>query len=261
VRVQDGTAYLAAGIVNYDGTHVYALDAATGQVRWQNSTSGHLDKEARTGVSVQGPLLVHGDRLYMPGGSSVSPAMYDLNDGVCLNDPDPLQLCESSAPRGCELFLIGDKVVACGQPYYGHPEFPVVDPSATERTLVISTSQRSVAWVNNKIMCFNPIDKADLNKSVRDRKHAVYMIPTWGKLVVSEKPLWGYECVGSVSVAASDNAVVIADESKVTALDMKDGSLLWAQDLPAPPVPWGLAVDRYGRTIVSLRDGQIVCYG
>ena len=31
VLVQDGVAYAAAGIVNYDGTHVYALDAATGR--------------------------------------------------------------------------------------------------------------------------------------------------------------------------------------------------------------------------------------
>ena len=54
VLVDNGTAYFAAGIANYDGTYVYALDARTGQVKWQNSTSGHLDPEARTGVSVQG---------------------------------------------------------------------------------------------------------------------------------------------------------------------------------------------------------------
>ena len=33
VRVDDGIAYFAAGIVNYDGTYVYALDAATGAIR------------------------------------------------------------------------------------------------------------------------------------------------------------------------------------------------------------------------------------
>ncbi|GAH67229.1 unnamed protein product [marine sediment metagenome] len=53
VVIEDGVAYFAAGIVNYDGIHVYALDAATGTIKWQNNTSGHLDPEARTGVSVQ----------------------------------------------------------------------------------------------------------------------------------------------------------------------------------------------------------------
>lgn len=37
VRLQDGVAYVAAGIVNYDGTHVYALDAATCRIRWQKT--------------------------------------------------------------------------------------------------------------------------------------------------------------------------------------------------------------------------------
>jgi outer membrane protein assembly factor BamB len=45
VLVEDGTAYFAAGIANYDGTYVYALDAATGRIRWQNNTSGHLDQQ------------------------------------------------------------------------------------------------------------------------------------------------------------------------------------------------------------------------
>ena len=63
VLVEDGVAYVAAGIVNYDGTYVYALDAETGKIVWQNSTSGHLDREARTGVSVQGHLLLYQDKL------------------------------------------------------------------------------------------------------------------------------------------------------------------------------------------------------
>ena len=38
----DGVIYAAAGIASYDGTHVYALDAVTGNLRWQNHTSGRL---------------------------------------------------------------------------------------------------------------------------------------------------------------------------------------------------------------------------
>ena len=48
VVVQDGVVYAAAGIAHYDGTHVYALDAATGQVKWYNDTSGTTVPESRT---------------------------------------------------------------------------------------------------------------------------------------------------------------------------------------------------------------------
>ncbi len=262
IRVEEGIAYFAAGIVNYDGTHVYALDAATGKLVWQNSGSGHLDQEARTGVSVQGPMLIHDETLYLPGGTSVSPARYRLNDGTCLNDPKPLELCESSAPRGSDLFLIGEKVVACGQPYYGDPEFPAVDPTVLEKTLHTATARRDVAWINNaKIMCFNPISKKLLNKSVRKRGDDVFILPTWGKLRISEEPLWEYACPGSLAFAASDDVVLVATQSQVTALGMENGTVLWSHALPAAPVPWGLAVDREGRTIVSLQDGQVVSFG
>ena len=69
VLVEDGVVYAAAGIASYDGTHVIALDAATGKIRWQNNRSGRMFGEDRvTGVSVQGHLLLHEDRLYMAGG-------------------------------------------------------------------------------------------------------------------------------------------------------------------------------------------------
>jgi len=91
VLVEDGVAYVAAGIVNYDQTYVYALDAETGRVKWANDTSGHLNAQARCGVSVQGHLLLHDGKLYMAGGTSVSPAVYDATDGKCLNDPNAVQ--------------------------------------------------------------------------------------------------------------------------------------------------------------------------
>ncbi|HAA68167.1 MAG TPA: hypothetical protein DCE55_03410, partial [Planctomycetaceae bacterium] len=50
VLARQGVVYAAAGITSYDGTHVYALDAATGKIRWQNNASGHLvDDQQVTG--------------------------------------------------------------------------------------------------------------------------------------------------------------------------------------------------------------------
>ena len=79
VVVDKGVAYVAAGLANYDGTHVYALDADSGRIRWQNNRSGHLDPASRTGVGVQGHMLIHDGNLYLAGGNAVSPGRAKAN--------------------------------------------------------------------------------------------------------------------------------------------------------------------------------------
>jgi outer membrane protein assembly factor BamB len=274
VVVEDGIAYFAAGIVNYDGIHVYALDAATGKIKWQNNTSGHLDPEARSGVSVQGHMLIHDGKLYLAGGTSVSPAIFDMANGKCLNDPAPLKLIGSSSPRGQELYKIGDKVVACGMPLYGHPEYPVYDPTVTNKMLHSSAGGVDIVMLNNrKIMCFDRIEKQLLNNAVHDPADgAFFMSQGWGRLEMDDPPIWEYDEGEIMAVARCKNAIVLtrkpADrtaggQASLAALDLRNGKNLWNRNLalPSSPVSWGLAVDQGGRILVTLKDGQVVCYG
>ncbi len=263
VLVEDGTAYVAAGIVNYDGTYVYALDAATGNIKWQNNTSGHLDRQARTGVSVQGHQLLHDGKLYLAGGTSISPAIYDVSDGKCLNNPEPLQRCNSTSPRGWELFLLGGQVVACGKPFYAHPNYGVFDSTVFNRVLLASTGGRDIVWVSNqknrKVTCFAHIDRELLSKKMAEARNRFNV--DWRQLGISDKPLWNYDCKESVALAVCSNAVVVAKKSEIVVLNLQDGKMLWSKPLPSAPVPWGLAVDRDGRIIVTLEDGQVLCFG
>jgi outer membrane protein assembly factor BamB len=262
VLVEDGTAYVAAGLVNYDGTYVYALDPATGNVRWCNDTSGHLAPEANTGVSVQGHLLLYEDKLYLAGGNAVSPAVYDIHSGKCLNDPAPLAGCESTSPRGWELFLVGNRVIACGRPFYSRPDIPVYDHTVTKKLLHVSTGQRDIVWMNNsKLLCYEPLDKNTLSRCVTDEKIPKHITQAWGQFKVSEKPLWQHDCPNSIAVAVTKNAVVFADASQVAALELRSGKRLWSQTLPSAPVPWGMAVDGTGRVFLTLLDGQVLCIG
>ncbi len=270
VLVEDGIAYFAAGIVNYDGIHVYALDAETGKIKWQNNTSGHLYAEARTGVSVQGHMLIKKGKLYMAGGTSVSPAIYDITNGECLNDPAPLKLCGSTSVRGRDLFKIGDAVAVGGMPLYGHPEYPVYDPTVTQKMLHTSAHGRDVVWVNNsKLVCYNEIDTEKLNRCVsRPSKTPVFMIQGWGKFDIPDKPLWEYDCDGSVALARCKNVVLYAGTgpegpASVEAVDIGDGKKFWqwGKPLQGPPVDWGMAVDSKGRIVVALKDGQVMCFG
>jgi outer membrane protein assembly factor BamB len=257
--VEDGVAFVAAGIVNYDGTHVYALDALTGRIRWQNNTSGHLDPEAMAGVSVQGHLIVHDKKLWLAGGNVVSPGVYDLADGRCLNDVGMVHrmsggnLPASESPRGSSLFLVADRVLVSDQPLYAHPKWKVYDSSVQNKTWVGSVRDRDVTWVNNtRVACYRRLEE---NRSER-------LAAGWGKpRVPGADPLWEVESRDSAAVALGRNAVVVARPSEIVAYRIEDGRPLWSQMVPGVAVPWGLAIDQAGRVAVALEGGQVVCFG
>ncbi len=262
VLVNDDIAYVAAGIVNYDGTHVYALEAKTGKIVWQNNTSGHLLTEAKTGVSVQGQMLIHNGKLYLASGTSLSPAVFDLTNGNCLNDPEPLRKCESESPRGWELYKIGDQVVACGKPFYSRPENEVYDYSVFNKLLFTSMGNKHLVWINNrKLLCYEKLNETVLNERLKEQEYAGLRIPEWESLNLSQQPKWIYYGDKSVALAVCFNMVVVAGETSVSALNIETGQVLWSLPLEKAPVPWGLAVSRDGRVFLSLVDGSIVCCG
>jgi len=263
VLVADGTAYTAAGIANYDGTYVYALDARTGAVKWQNNTSGHLDPQAQTGVSVQGHLLLHDGRLYLPGGTSVSPAVYDAATGACLNDPGQLAQCASRSPRGWELSLLAGQIVACGKPFYGHPAYDVYDVTVFSRAFMASAGETSVVWASNwdghRVMGFNDFDRKGFARNAANPGNRFEV--NWGKLAPSTKPTWSSDFQQAHAMAVCRNAVLLATEKALIAIDPTRGGVRWKQSLPQPPVPWGLAVNGNGAIIVCLVDGRVICFG
>ena len=113
VLVQDGVAYAAAGAIDYDGTYVYALDALTGKVIWQNTTSGHLSPTSRKGVSAQGGLTIADGKLWLAGGNMIGAGVYDLRTGECFSVA-PKDTDRSGTHRGAEIMAFSDKLVFSG---------------------------------------------------------------------------------------------------------------------------------------------------
>ena len=245
VLLDNGVAYAAAGIASWDGTHVYALDAATGRIRWQNNTSGRLlGKDKVTGVSVQGHLLLHQGRLYLAGGNVVSPAAYDVADGRCLST---LGDEWAKAPRGRELFLLNGEVVAFDRLLYS-PKRYWQGRYFARHLLQADSGKVLIRGTVGRIMRITPQTAADENP----------------------KSLWESDCLQfPVAMALGNNAVVVAGrrpaseearaKSAVIALAVDDGHELWRHELPATPLPWGTALDSAGRVIVTLEDGQVLC--
>ena len=84
VVVANGVVYAAAGLAHYDGTHVFALDAVTGKVKWHNSGSGSISPY-KSGISLQGQLQIADGKLSFCGGNAYPEAIFDLKTGRCLS--------------------------------------------------------------------------------------------------------------------------------------------------------------------------------
>ncbi len=265
VIVEDGVAYVAAGIVNYDGIYVYALDAVTGKIKWQNTTSGHLLPGARTGVSVQGHMLINDKKLYLAGGTSISPAIYDITNGKCLNDNESLKTTGRTFPRGWELSKINDHIIPCGRPFYAHPEHPVVAASVTNSMFVSSTPDKDIFWVDKeKVVCFNRLNRQILDEYIAGlpTQHDDALRFNWRQFKTDDKPLWQFDSDKGVAIAAGKNSIVLAGvEPDLRLLDISTGKRTGRATLVVPVVPWGLAIDRQGRIIATLEGGQVMCFG
>lgn len=243
---QDGVVYAAAGIASYDGTHVYALDAATGRIRWQNNTSDRLaGPDSVSGVSVQGHLLLDQGRLYLAGGNVVSPAVYDIKDGHCFNTLTNEWI---KAPRGRDLFLLDGKVVAFERLLYSPKEYW---PGRYYSRHLVQADSGDVLIRGTQ----GRIVRIAAESRGRQKPAAAW-----------ESKLFDFP----VALALGTSAVVVAGritpESEepaqfaLAALATTDGHVLWRESLPAMPIPWGLALDHAGRTLVTLEDGHVMTF-
>jgi len=195
VLVEGGVAYFAAGLNDFDGTHVYALDADTGAIRWQNNTCGHLDAESRRGVACQGELLLHEGKLYLAGGNAVSPGIFDAANGKCLNAP-PTGM-GTNAPRGRELYLAGGQVKTWGQPL--HSVYPVFDGSCRWDPPVVAAKNARLTYAKRKdgpgwLLMATKLDGSEL----------------WTQPLPAEPVRWGLalDAAGRIAVALQGGQVL-----------------------------------------------------
>ncbi len=292
VLVKDGVAYFAAGIIDSDGTAVYAIDARTGQVKWQNLSCGYLNEELRKGVSAQGNLTVHEQTLLLAGGNQVSPAPFSLDTGRCL--AGPIRQGQPKANNGCFVGVLwGQYVVQGGRLFHSAPEAVATkgffDVYVNGRKVTLNYGGVPPVWddqhlvlVNfrhGKLTCLSTdaVRRALENwtPNRRRRRPAAQRFALVQALQRVHSTLWQTDLGGPnqfevVSLALCPNAVVAVVQQQLlirarpqwflTLVNPQNGSLMQRVELPGEPLPEGLLVDRDGRVVVVLTDGRVLCF-
>jgi len=248
VVVHKGVVYAAAGIAHYDGTYVVALDAVTGKVKWYNDKSGTLSEKVNSGVSLQGGLAIRNNELQFEGGGVYQMARYDLETGKCLNTPH-----EGLNSRWPTAF------------YAYFPEYAKYEsvgknfPDGTQ----LRYFARYEGGQHTNLALLGPVPK-DAGAPARptDRPSDRRRRQPQRKAVWQDNSGTRYKAfimTDDVLLAAGVKGVDGNGQPSLTAIRVKDGTSLWREDLPAPVVKAGLAIDSEGRIIATLENGRIVC--
>jgi outer membrane protein assembly factor BamB len=250
VVVQDGVVYAAAGIAHYDGTHVYALDAATGQVKWYNDTSGTTSQKADHGISLQGELCIRAGELRFLGGGVHEEGRYDLATGKCRNEP-------VDSPNS-----------AFHTAYYAYfPDWGKYSPL-------------DASLADGKSLCYDCAYEGSWHSNLG----LLPALPSGGQRPSKPLSRWGMQwrrgggpetvwrqpadrrfnafLVGKETLLAAGHTGEDATQgSSLWAINLADGTDVWSAGLPGPVVKGGLAINHEGQVFVSLENGQLLAFG
>jgi len=250
--VVDDTLYYAAGIWPTEGIYLCALDAATGEPRWINDSSGSIKMDqphptayAESGVSVQGYLVASDNRLLIPTGRAV-PAVFSREDGSF----SYFRLQEYGHSGGSQVVGAGALFANRGHLY----ETETGDVAGNLAGSPVAISPERIVWATRgsikAIGRANPIVEQD----ALDRKGQPI------KRKVLGEPELSFE-IGEgdvVSLILAGNKVVCGTQDRaVLVADMTSGKVVWTEEVDG--VPLGLAVAD-GRLYVSTDQGTIQCF-
>jgi len=237
-----GVVYAAAGIADYDGTHVYALDAGSGKLIWRNDTSGAISQTVRSGISLQGSLSIQNGELTFCGGTVYPTARYDLRTGQCLNEPS--DEIRSRRPNAFSAYY----------PHYG--QFMSLSHRLADGS-VLSYQASPQGDRHTKLARLRPKSAPKPGSvSTTVRRAGPQQATVWQD--GSGRRFNAFIISPDVLLAASQDAV--GEHPSLNAIDIGTGRQIWQEQLGACAVKGGLAVNHHEQIFVSLAGGQLHCY-
>jgi outer membrane protein assembly factor BamB len=279
--VVDDVVYFGAGIWPSEGIFLFALDPLTGNVIWQNDSSGSIEMDqphgtarAKSGISSQGYLAASGDALLVPTGRAV-PAVLRRTDGALLHFPlqahqhaggaDVVVMDDCLANSGAVYLTAGgERIGAIGLQSIVHPDYVIhaVDDRilgldrhrlTVQREIVDRKgNKQQVARLTSPVWEIPaPFDAKPALPLPKDlRPPEIRMGSTaWTTPVLEDE--------ASALIAARDK-VIVGGRGRVSIVDIRTRARIWSADVDG--TTHGLAVAD-GRLYVSTNRGNIYCYG
>lgn len=254
--IGDGTVYFAASIWPFMGIFIHALDARTGAVIWTNDGDGSLymqqphHADSFAGVAPQGPLVVAGDYLLIPGGRSV-PACYDRRTGKLVH----YRLAENSSLGGGSEVIAGSHFFCNGGVAFdlatGEYLGAVGEHVVLSEDIIYSAAAGECRAHATKHADREPVATVDRrgNKVART---------SW-----SPTKIGSFSATEVESLIKSGSRLYVGSKDQVMAVELpliegQPARVSWRVAVEGNPVQLAAADDRL---FVVTREGRLACFG
>jgi len=241
---RDGIVYAAAGLTHYDGTHIVALDAATGLMKAENRDSGVLQAEVNNGISVQGELKIIDNELRFLAGGVYETARYDLKTLRCLNTPQK---------------QVDSQYRTAFYPYYpSYGKYISLDYQCQDGCeLSHDASYEGSQFVNLGLYPKRPpnVPKVAKEEARWVRRGGKTPAPIW-----QDQSNRRFTCFAATDSTLLAGGHIDGDTSSgfIAAIDTHSGEDIWLAPLTCPPVKGGVSLGHDGTILVVLEDGRLI---
>lgn len=238
--------YYAAGIWPFMGIFLYALDARTGDIIWENDGTGPQfqlqphNAASFAGVAPQGAFVVDGDRLLVPGGRSV-PACFDRTNGTFIH----YTFAENNKTGGSFL-------CAADGLFFNHHHGKIVSLYETESGKKLADAVGGYPVLAGPLWCFSG------SEIVVVEAEALKNNPQ----KIAENALWRVPVDASGDLIGAGSRLYAAGKGRITAVNLTPQGA-------APQVAWTKAVNgdverllaADGKLFAVTLDGRIMAFG
>ena len=232
-----------------------ALDAVTGKAIWKNDTSGALAEDVNCGISLQGELQLRGDELQFLGGGAYQVARYDRKTGASLNQPR---------------HEVTSQFQTAFYPYFPmYAKYSSLNHTLPDRKTLAYLSSYDGSHPTRLGVLAPPAPITDQPRPKTPPRRAHVPKRDGPAKPPPRQPIWQTDQPRLYTAFVVTPSVLLAggpadqegDRSQLSAIAMEDGSVLWQRSLPALPVKAGIALDSQQRIVVTLENGQLLCFG
>jgi len=254
--VAEDTVYFAAGVWPSEGIYVYAVDAASGKIRWCNDSAGAIEMSkprsgtALSGISAQGYLTICGSTLLVPTGRAV-PAALDRHTGELRY----FMHAENKANGGSDVAAFDDMFVFRNNyPSTGQRIASIKDGTAMDGMsgTLFAADPQTIYYVDRERRIIGRHRKGGTRESVdRHGEKRTYRSPG--------DECWRADIPHKVdaSLAVAGDKIIAGGENRLSLVDRSTGKTLWTTEVDGQP--YGIAVDGE-QLIVTTDRGSIYCF-